>query len=95
MPVLTHEEVDAYMREQLRPLTEELARYKAAVEVARQKGEHYPMCGMPSREVMDDREAHQKWRAAKFDACATPEGRRAWWAEHCSCWKSQMEAALK
>lgn len=72
----------------------ELERYKAAVEVARKKGEHYPVCGMPPRDVMNDREAHRKWSEAKYDAWSTPEGKAAWWAEHCVCWKKEMESAL-
>lgn len=70
------------------------ALYRAVV-VAREKGEHYPICGMPPREVMNDREAHKAWTAAKYEAWSTPEGKRAWWAEHCVCWKAEMEAALK
>ena len=63
--------------------------------MARSKGEHYPICGMPPREVMNDREAHRKWSEAKYDAWSTPEGKASWWAEHCVCWKTKMEEALK
>lgn len=95
MAVMTKDEVEAFLRPALQPFLDELERYKAAVEVAREKGEHYPICGMPPREVMNDREANRAWTRAKVEACSTPDGRKAWWAEHCICWKNAMEAKLK
>lgn len=67
----------------------------AAVEVARTKGEHYPVCGMPPRDVLKGEAAHMKWIEEKHDARSTPEGRKAWEAKHCTCWKGEMEAKLQ
>lgn len=83
-PVMTGEEVDGWLREQLRPLTEELARYKAAVEVARKKGEHYPVCNMPPPEIRKLSPSSPEWRAWR-------EANRG----NCTCWKAEMEAKLK
>jgi hypothetical protein len=56
--------------------------YEAAVAVARAKGEHYPVCNMPPREVMNaDLETRRAWREANRGKC--------------NCWKVQMEEALK
>jgi hypothetical protein len=59
-----------------------LDKYKAAVEIARSKGEHYPVCNMPPPEVMRaGLEAHREWMKEN-------RGR-------CTCWKADMEVALR
>lgn len=57
-------------------------RLKEALEIARTKGEHYPVCNMPPAEVRNaDRATLRAWREAHQGQC--------------DCWKADMEAALK
>lgn len=42
----------------------------------------------------NDPEAHREWKAAKSEACSTPEGRVKWRKDNCTCWKKEMEDAL-
>ena len=79
---MSRDEIAALMLPHIQPVFDELERYKAAVEVARQKGEHYPVCNMPPREVMNaDRETQRAWREANRGKC--------------NCWKSEMERKLQ
>lgn len=82
---MTREELATKMLPLVQPVFEELERYKAAVEVAREKGEHYPTCNMPPphlRTVGDPSEPEYKaWREASRGKC--------------DCWKAQMEAKLR
>jgi len=44
---------------------------------------------------MNDKEANRKWIEDKHRDWATPEGKKAWWAKHCTCWKGEMEVKLQ
>lgn len=79
---------------ELETLKAKLARCEAALTIAREQGEHYPVCGIAPHEAMKDRAAWLVWQNAKLDAFKTPERKRAWWKENCVCWKTKMEAAL-
>lgn len=72
----------------------EIERLRAAVKIAREQGEHSPVCGMPPREIMNDRERYAAWRTAKHEARSTSEGRALWDRQHCACWKARVEALL-
>lgn len=60
------------------------AKLQQAIEVARSKGEHYPICNMPPPEIRnlppDDTKRHE-WREQNRNRC--------------TCWKAEMEALLK
>ncbi len=62
----------------------ELDGLRAAVKIAREKGECYPTCNMPPPEIRKHSPSSPAWRA---------------WREEnkgkCTCWKAEMEAALK
>lgn len=64
--------------------SEELAKYKRAVQIAREKGEHYPVCNMPPPDI-------RVLKATDLRRIAWREANRG----KCDCWKSRMEEALK
>jgi len=75
--------------EQMDQLGFEIEELKAAVEIARKKGECHPFCRMPPREIMKlNDEGQRAWREER--RAKYPDGRYP-----CDCWKAEMEAALK
>ena len=70
--------------EQEGDLRAEVAKLQAAVEVARKKGEHYPVCNAPPPEIRKLSYSGPEYKA---------------WAKanrgKCDCWKNEMEEKLQ
>jgi len=81
MRVMTPDEVEVFLQEQLRPVMQELERTRAALEIARTKGDHSIFCRVPPPDIMRlSREEQKPWREAH---------------KNCDCWKAQMETMLR